>query len=193
MRAQKRLMRQMEKPAFLRQVFYDEVKRRGGSMFEFWSRILSEFVQLLIGSLGLYRLRVEQVGEVDRTSYELLRDGDSTGNMWLLRIFDQGEAELLVWLGYSSWRTAHAIHDSNREPALYFSVRSPKERMEPYRRTYEHELGGLREIVLIPGMPSRVYAAFSSLKVGGLEDSADFIAEQIGRSFSKGEILSNPA
>lgn len=192
LRAQKRLMRQMEKPAFLRQVFYDEVRRRGGSMFEFWARILSEFIEALVGALSLYKIRVDQVGEVDRTSYELLRDADSTGNMWLLRLIDQNGAELLVWLGYSSWRTAHAVNGPKREPALYFSVRSPKERMEPYRRIAENELGGLQEIVLIPDVQTRVYAAFSPLKVGGIADSADYIAEQIGRSFSKGEIPVTP-
>ncbi|UXA16518.1 Fic family protein [Mycobacterium sp. SMC-4] len=187
-RAQKRLMRQMEKPAFLRQIFNDEVKRRGNSMYEFWLRVFSDFIESLVAGLSVYGIRVEQVGQVDRTSYELLREGDSTGNMWLLRLTNQEGCELLIWLGYSSWRTARAIPGPKREPAMYFSVRSQRDRTEPYRRTSESELGGLGEVVIVPDISSRVYAAVPALKKGGISDSADYIAEKIGQAFSRGEI-----
>jgi hypothetical protein len=187
LRTQKRLMRQMEKPAFLRQIFYDELRRRGDSMYQFWKRVFSEFIESVVNSLSLYRIRAEQVGEVNRTSYELLKEADSTGNIWLLRLINQDGCELLIWLGFSSWRTARVIQPK-REPAMSFSVRNYSDRIEPYRRTSESELGGLSEVVVVPGMPSRVYAAFSTLKGGGINDSADYIAEQIARAFSRGEI-----
>jgi hypothetical protein len=43
-------------------------------------------------------------------------------------------------------------------------------------------------VVVVPDMPSRVYAAFSSVKSGGITDSADYIAEQIARAFARGEV-----
>lgn len=187
LRTQKRLMHQMEKPNFMRRIFYDEVRRRGDSMFEFWRRELSTFVEFLVAALSLYNIRVEQVGEVDRTSYELVKDGDATGNMWLLKLFDEDGRELLIWLGYSSWRTASALPGKKR-PALFFSVRNHRDRFDPYIRTSESQIGGLHEVVIEPGMPSVVFAAFSTLKSGGISESADYIAEQIGRSFSRGEI-----
>ena len=146
------------------------------------------FVENLVAALNLYKIRVEQVGDVDRTSYELVKDGDATGNMWLLRLFDDEGRELLIWLGFSSWRTASALPGGKKRPALYFSVRNNRDRFEPYVRTSESQIGGLREVVIEPGMPSVIYAAFSTLKSGGISDSADYIAEQIGRSFVRGEI-----
>jgi hypothetical protein len=46
----------------------------------------------------------------------------------------------------------------------------------------------LHRISVRDDMPSRVYAAFSTLKSGGITDSADYIAEQIARAFAQGEV-----
>ena len=185
----KRHIRQIERPDFLRKIFIDEIRARGNSIFDEWRATVTSFVEKLTASLFTYRLRVEQVGDIDRTSFELLRNGDRAGNVWFLKIVDQYGRELLVWYGYSSWETVRYIPWKGRLPSMYFSVRNyDRQQMVPYRTVSDSELGGLSEVLVVPGVPSRVYAAFETVKHGGIADSADYIAATIAQAFSQGKI-----
>jgi len=184
----KRHIGQVEKPRFIRQVFYNELRQRGNSLYDVWRTTLLSFVDTLVHDLAAYRLKVEKVGDIDRTSFELLRESDSTGNLWLLRIFDDSQQELLIWVGYSSWETAAVIPGRKKYPALYFSVRNYGERLSPYRRTTRNELGGLHEVVIIPGAPPQIFAMFDRLKQGAISDSAEEIAMVVAKAFSQEEL-----
>ncbi|MET8846297.1 Fic family protein [Amycolatopsis sp. NPDC004625] len=186
--ALKRHIRQVEKPQFMRQLFIDEMKARGSSLFDAWKSATAAFIEQLTSALFTYRLKVEKVGDIDRTSFELLRGGDREGNVWFLKISDGAGRELLVWYGYSSYETARLIPWKGHMPSMYFSVRNDGQQMIPYRRVTDYELDGLHELLIVPEVPARVYALFNTLKSGQIADSADYIAETISRSFSKGEI-----
>jgi Fic family protein len=184
----KRHIRQIEKPQFMRQLFIDEIKARGNSLFDAWKSATQAFIEQLTSALFTYRLEVEQVGDIDRTSFELLRNGDREGNVWFLKISDHAGRELLVWYGYSSIDTIRLIPWRGRMPSMYFSVRNDGQQIRPYRAVTNDELEGLREVLIVPEVPTRVYAVFNTLKHGQAINSADYIAETISRSFSRGEI-----
>lgn len=184
----KRHIRQVEKPSFLRRIFLDEIHARGGSLFESWENATGLFVGKLTSALFAYRLRVERVGGIDRTSFELLRNADSDGNVWFLKVLNSEGGELLIWYGYSSWETLRYTPGPGRMPSMYFSVRNYDQRLTPYRRTRRNELGGLHEVVVVPDVPNRVYAVLDTVKHGGVGDSADYIAEIIACAFSRNEI-----
>lgn len=185
---QRRLIKEMEKPYFITRVFNDELENRGSGMYDMWLRFFNDFVEKLVLDLNLRRLRVQRVGGPDRTSYELLREGDSAGNLWFMKVADSRNRELLIWLGFSSTRTASSIDVDGKLPAMYFSVRSQDSRTAPYRRLPFSNDFSISEVVVTLDYPSRVLIAGRGLRLVSADDASEIVAAEIYRAFSSSVI-----
>jgi Fic family protein len=152
-----RLLAEMEDPNFALELFKSDLRRRGGTMFEWWDGSLTRFMDVLAAELLLHRFTLERVGWLARSDFELLRRRDSSGNSWIAKARDQrGDGEVLLWLGYVSSELYNRLSSDQVYPTLFLSVpdRSPGA-LHKYKRAGTTTIG-LDEALLIPGATDRV-------------------------------------
>jgi hypothetical protein len=151
-----RLLAEMEDPNFAIELFKADLRRRGGTMFQWWDGSFSRFMELLAAELLRHRFTVERVGWLARSDFELLRRRDSSGNSWIAKARDQrGDGEVLLWLGYVGPELYNRLSTAQVYPSLFLSVpdRSP-EALHKYKRGSVSTIG-LDEALLIPGATDR--------------------------------------
>lgn len=188
-----RYLIEVEKPRFLRQVFEEEVQRRGNSLFDWWSNTFDTFLTHLNTELRLQRLIVKPLGEMDLESFEYIHDLDSTGNAWLQMIADRDDRELLMWFGYPSPKIRRHLDPDLTCPSVFLSVRNDERSMLAFRKVTSEHVNGLQEFTLVPDVMSGMYVLVKgSASYLSAHDAASTIADLIGQSFRAGSIPKRP-
>jgi Fic family protein len=182
-----RYAREISKPKTLREVFFEELNRREQGLYSWWQGAFSEFLVALHTSLRFEGLTVHTHGELDYESFQFLQNLDSSGNAWLESIKDAAGHEILFWFGYPS---INMRRENEKVPSLFVSVPDNEQwSMRPFRSPKDDEVFGLTEIMLIPGMRSRVYTMQNDRqRYGDISDAADEIADIIGSAFRQGHV-----
>jgi len=152
----KRYIREYAKPAFLDRVFRNEIMRRGSSLFDWWSNELEKFTNRLESELRLHSLKMNRLGSLDRESFDYLRALNPQGNSWLLTVSDLAKHEVLLWFGYPSVGMQIGVRSDDYRPSLFFSVPQRQLSLQPYQQADAGQLRGLTEMMLVPGVPTRM-------------------------------------
>lgn len=186
----KRYIKEVERPRFLQEVFQDELRRRGASFYDWWSREFEDFLESLNAELGLRRLRPVRSGRIDFESFRQIQQLRPDGNAWLEVVQDSVDREVLMWFGYPSQTMRQRMGKSLLSPSIYISVPGPSWSLQRYRRAKAFEAGGLKEIAIIPAVPTKVYilvdddARGERLRQGGVDDGTDEIATRLAEAIA---------
>lgn len=174
-----------EKPRVLRQIVREQIELKSAGMFASWRTAFESFIAALYGQLRLNNLTLKQVDKLDRESFFLLSERNTSGSTWLYRIY-LDNVELLVWMGWSS-DTIHSHAETTlRYPALQFAVQDERSyRLDPYRNAHADEVGGVQQVCVVPAKNPRILLLLKDgrLREGKTEDAASEIAKRIRQGF----------
>lgn len=178
--AQHRYAREIGKPAFLRRLIHEEIERATSTAFEAWTRAITEFINALEAALAVRHTSLRRLDSLTPSAFNMLVEQDSAGATWAAWV-EAGQQRLLLWIGYSTSVINGSVESGIRYPSVIFSARSAAGSLHPYRRALGRETGGVQEILVVPGIPDRVYLRPDRglVRVGGIYDSADEIAESL--------------
>jgi Fic family protein len=190
----RRYSREVKKPKYVRQIFFEELRRRGNSFFDWWSNEFDTFTAQLNGELALSGMRVKPLGKPDLQSFKLIQDRDSTGNCWFEFVRNSEDREILIWFGHPSSTIRNSVPEESLSPSLYFSVPEGSwNRLQPYRQARDVELSGLTEVMIGPDLNTKVYAVKNGkLRVGSVPDAASEIADTLAHGLRSGLIHKRP-
>jgi Fic family protein len=155
LRTMNRFAIDISKPRFLRRLLADEIAREAAGPFAGWQQSFADFRGRLIGELQVNRLEVEQIDNIDASSFGLLTSENASGATWLMRVKTE-RLHVLLWIGYSTSRINSRIDSSVRYPSIFFSVPNSTFRAKPYRLARRDEVGGLAEVCLVPDIRPRI-------------------------------------
>lgn len=178
--AQLRYVREIGKPGFLRRLIREEIERATSTAYESWTRAIYEFLDVLESELAVRHSWLRRLDRLTISAFNLLIEQDSAGATWAAWV-GAGQKRLLLWFGFSTAVINGSVEGTIRYPSVIFSARSGEGSVHPYRRAIGRETGGIQEILIVPGLPDRVYLRTirGNVRVGSLRDSAEEIAERL--------------
>ncbi len=138
-RALARQLQIMEKPDFVWTLFQKDLQVREQSLFNRWTETMLAFVREVEARLRLSNIRLEHVGGLSPSDFELLQKRNQSGNSWFAHASRAGGRDLLLWFGYSSSRLTRGLERDQSFPSLFLSERDPSPK--PRRRYLSTVLG----------------------------------------------------
>lgn len=95
--------------------------------------------------------------------------------------------EILLWFGFPSINMRRV---EERVPSVFLAVPNTDPwRPQPFRRPRAGELLGLTEVMLVPGVQTRVYTLQNERKrYGGVDDAVETITNIIARAMESGRV-----
>lgn len=180
-----RTMKEIESDRFTRRLIRARVREREGGQYGWYVKELDAFLMGLRARLLPFGLTSSRFGDVGEDEFDMLRQRNSAGNTWLLRIEDGHRREVLLWAGYVSTEMLGRLRDDEIMPSIRLSVPTDDSfRTLPYRAARGGELGGIRELVLVPDVPPYIYARLGEqVERMGTDNAVERLADAIIGAF----------
>ena len=196
-RIMKRGLSEMREPGFARRLFEDDLKSRALAGYETWCMAFNSWLALLAAQLRLRDLDFDITGTIDQTTYQ-----------WLTRPLPPGREEERREY-YANWFLIGSITDPSRENCdtkVSVIVRRPNKLarhanglpvIQLFIERSGYWLGGeympwrgacVREILVMPGSPGRVYVYMDNLgkrRMGEPDDAADYVSGYIASDYRR--------
>jgi Fic family protein len=136
-RAMRRQLTLMESPDFAWKLFERDLQVREESVYKRWWTLVNSFMQEVESQLLLADCRINRVGSVGPSDFELLQRRDHAGNGWLAKISKPGTTrDLLIWVGHTSTVLNGQLERHQTFPAFFLSERNADPRAaKPYLPT----------------------------------------------------------
>jgi len=185
-----RTMREIESERFTRRLIRARIREREGGQYGWYIKELNAFLMSLRALLLPFGLVSSRFGEVGPDEFDMLRQRNSAGNTWLLRVEDGHRREVLLWAGYVSTEMRSKLRDDEIMPSIRLSVPADDAfRTLPYRAVRGGELSGIRELVLVPDVPAYVYmSSGGQVEKMNADNAAQRLADAIIGAFQRGTI-----
>jgi fido (protein-threonine AMPylation protein) len=184
-----RYTKEVERPSYLRRLFRREVARRGSKLFDWWSREFIEVIADVEAELALAGIDARTVGTVDSIAFDQLRRRDPSGNTWLKRFSDRSGQELLLWVGYASLSARSNLEKDEVYPSIFFSVRTERRGINPWRSVNSIELYGVTEFMIVPGVPSQtIIVQEGRVLLGSSREGVRGLSDVVAAAFANGRL-----
>ncbi|GAB3278765.1 hypothetical protein GCM10027589_05020 [Actinocorallia lasiicapitis] len=148
----RRTVKTMARPDYVIEIARDRLLTSERNIYGLWKAMPQEFARILDVELARYGWSSEVQGYPDLSSFALLRDRQSDGNSWFMKVFSpEGVPEWLLWYGYTSNICLDIIGDQDRYPSIFFSVRDNNpSSVHPYQSMIDMRSDLPNEVVLRP-------------------------------------------
>lgn len=143
---------ELEQPEVARQLLMEDLYGSRQGDFLAWTSLLALFVDRFQEASLATGVQLEVVGSLSPSGFSLLRDYNSSGNGWFIRLRKPPLVNVLVWFGFNSVEYRHAMGAEAPYPSVFFSERNYAPFAEhPYSPLAGSGRFDVDEAVLLPG------------------------------------------
>jgi hypothetical protein len=149
----KRGLRELEKPDLARRLFEADLRKQPEVRYELWCQLLTEFVNELRIRIVDPDFEILRFGKPPESTFLLLEERDSAGNMWFAKVRIHGRTEFLMWLGRASNEMYDATSRGSIVPSLFISERDERiDAPRQFRNIGENARLRIDELSITPTM-----------------------------------------